>query len=424
MKVRAIVSCMIGNALEWYAFVIFGFFAPTISQLFFPGSSGTIGLIKAFALFGMAFIARPLGAIIFGHIGDRFSRKNALLLSIFVMAIPTVLIGCLPTYATIGVFAPILLSVLLVAQGFAIGGEFTGSMVFTIESAPMDQRGFIGSFTTFSCVIGVILGSLVSLLCTTQFSQEQMLSYGWRLPFIFTLFGTIVGAYIRKNVGEPTEYIAHKAERKNHAFPLKELFTDHIKSVVCVVLIDFITAIGFFLLVIFLPTYLKSQDYLGLDARYAMQINTFNMIVFALSTLIGGALSDKYGRKMIFAYVAFIFLIGGYPIFKLLGYNTTYAPLLAQFLLALHMGLFFGVIPAGLSELFPSVIRFTGLSVSHNISMALFGGSAPLLATTLIAAMGDIAAPGILLSLAALFCFIGIYYYGDQHRLEQQMNGY
>lgn len=407
---------MIGNALEWYAFVIFGFFAPTISQLFFPDSGGPVGLIKAFSLFGMAFIARPLGAIIFGHIGDRFSRKNALLLSIFVMAIPTVLIGCLPTYSSIGIFAPILLSLLLILQGFAIGGEFTGSMVFMIESAPSHQRGLIGSWATFSCVVGVILGSLISLICTSIYTSEEILDWAWRLPFILTLVGTMVGTYIRKNVGEPQNYLDHKEERKGHAFPLKELFTDHFRSVVSVVLIDFITAIGFFLLVIFLPTYLQSPVYLGLDADYAMKINTVNMIVFAGTTLIGGALSDRYGRKMMFMYVAGVFLLGGYPLFQLFHINETFAPMLAQFILAVHMGLFFGVIPAGLSEIFPSYLRFTGLSVSHNISMALFGGSAPLIASGLIELTQDIAAPGFLLMIAAVFCLMGMPLYVDKYK--------
>lgn len=407
---------MIGNALEWYAFVIFGFFAPTISQLFFPGSSETVGLIKAFALFGMAFIARPLGAIIFGHIGDKFSRKNALLLSIFVMAIPTVLIGCLPTYESIGIFAPVLLSLLLILQGFAIGGEFTGSMVFMIESAPSHQRGLVGSWATFSCVFGVILGSLVSLICTSIYTSEEILEGAWRIPFILTLLGTMVGTYIRKNVAEPQNYLDHKAEKKAHAFPLKELFTEHRRSVLSVVLIDFITAIGFFLLVIFLPTYLQSPVYLGLDADYAMKINTFNMVVFACTTLIGGALSDRYGRKTMFMYVAGVLLLGGYPLFQLFHIDWEFGPLVAQFILALHMGLFFGVIPSGLSEIFPSHIRFTGLSVSHNISMALFGGSAPLLASGLIELTHDIAAPGILLVIAAVFCLMGMPLYEDKYQ--------
>lgn len=413
---KVILSCMIGNALEWYAFVIFGFFAPTISQLFFPGSSETTGLIKAFALFGMAFIARPLGAVIFGHIGDKFSRKNALLLSIFIMAIPTVLIGVLPTYDSIGIVAPILLSLLLVAQGFAIGGEFTGSMVFMMESAPSDQRGLIGSWATFSCVAGVIIGSLVSLACTTFYTSDEILAGAWRIPFLMTLVGTVIGTYIRKNVGEPKAYLEHKTERKSHSFPLRELFTEHWRRMLSVVLIDFITAIGFFLLVIFLPTYLQSPAYLGLNADYALKINTLNMVVFAVTTLIGGALSDKYGRKTIFMYVAGVLLIAGYPIFNLFHVDWAFAPAAAQFILAVHMGLFFGVIPAGLSEIFPSHLRFTGLSVSHNISMALFGGSAPFLATALIDMTGDMAAPGYLLMAAAVFCLMGMPLYEDKYQ--------
>lgn len=411
---KIILSCMIGNALEWYAFVIFGFFAPTISQLFFPSSSETVGLIKAFSLFGMAFIARPLGAIIFGHIGDKFSRKNALLLSIFIMAIPTVLIGCLPGYDSLGILAPVLLSLLLVAQGFAIGGEFTGSMVFMVESAQPHQRGLIGSWATFSCVFGVILGSLVSLACTHLYSPEEILEGAWRIPFILTLFGTVVGTYIRKNIAEPKAYLDHKKQKKSHSFPLKELFTDHFRSVLSVILIDFITAIGFFLLVIFSPTYLQSPAYLGLDANYAMKVNTLNMVVFAVTTLLGGWLSDKYGRKTMFMYVAGVFLLAGYPIFQLFSFDWEFAPFMAQFVLAVHMGLFFGVIPAGLSEIFPSHLRFTGLSVSHNIGMALFGGSAPLLATGLIQLTQDIAAPGFLLMGAAVFCLMGMPLYEDK----------
>lgn len=409
---------MIGNALEWYAFVIFGFFAPTISQLFFPSSSETLGLIKAFALFGMAFIARPLGAIIFGHIGDKFSRKNALLLSIFIMAIPTVLIGCLPGYDSIGILAPVLLSLLLIAQGFAIGGEFTGSMVFMVESAQSHQRGLIGSWATFSCVFGVILGSLISLACTNLFSAEEIMDGAWRIPFILTLVGTVVGTYIRKNIAEPKAYLDHKTKKKSHSFPLKELFTDHFRSVISVILIDFITAIGFFLLVIFLPTYLQSPAYLGLDANYAMKVNTLNMVVFAVTTLMGGWLSDKYGRKTMFMYVSGVFLLAGYPIFQLFSFDWQHAPFIAQFVLAVHMGLFFGVIPAGLSEIFPSHLRFTGLSVSHNISMALFGGSAPLLATGLIEITQDIAAPGFLLMGAAVFCLMGMPLYEDKWQEE------
>lgn len=411
---RIILSCMIGNALEWYAFVIFGFFAPTISQLFFPGSSETTGLIKAFALFGMAFIARPLGAVIFGHIGDKFSRKNALLLSIFVMAVPTVLIGLLPTYETIGLLAPVLLSVLLVAQGFAIGGEFTGSMVFMVESAPDGQRGIIGSWATFSCVIGVILGSGVSLLCLSVFSQQEIVAWAWRIPFVLTLLGTVIGTYIRKNVGEPKDYIAHKNDKKKHSLPLKSLFLEHRRSVLSVILIDFVTAVGFFLLVIFLPVYLQSPAYLGLNSDYAMKINTVNMVFFAFSTLLGGVLSDKFGRRAVFMYVSLFFVVMGYPLFKFFSADWLYAPFVAQFVLAVHMGVFFGVIPSALSENFPSHVRFTGLSVAHNISMALFGGSAPLVATTLITMTGDIAAPGLMLGLAAVFCVVGVYLYEDR----------
>lgn len=404
---RIILSCMIGNALEWYAFVIFGFFAPTISLLFFPEENNTIGLIKTFGLFSVAFIARPLGAIILGHIGDKTSRKKALLLSIFVMAIPTVLIGCLPTYHIIGVVAPILLAILLITQGFAIGGEFTGSMIFMIEHAPTHKQGLIGSLATFSCVLGVILGSIISLICTHFLTYDTMLRGGWRISFLLTFVGAALGVYMRRNINDPNS-VKHQKRSQAKYLPFKEIFMNYKKEILQVILIDFITAIGFFLLVIFLPTYLQSPVYLGLDPEYVLRMHTFNMIIFAVFTLLGGFLADHYDRKWIFMYVAIVFLVGGYVLFMMLQTKSYWILFIAQFIFSFHMGIFFGAIPLGLSEIFPPHIRFTGLSVSHNVSMALFGGSAPLLATAAIEITQDLASPGYLLMIASLFCIVGV----------------
>lgn len=413
---KVILSCMIGNALEWYAFVIFGFFAPIISSQFFPETSHTVALMKAFSLFAMGFIARPLGAIVFGHIGDKVSRKNALLLSIFVMAIPTAMIGMLPTHEQIGILAPILLSVLLIMQGFAIGGEFTGSMVFMIESAPNGRRGAIGSWATFSCVIGVIIGSAISTFITFMLPTEKLVSWGWRIPFLLTILGSAIGTYMRRNIPEPKGFIKEKKEHSHSPIPLKELFTEHWKKIQTVILIDFVTAFGFFILVIFLPTYLQSPAYLNLPASTAMKINTINMFIFAICTLVGGRLSDKYGRKIIFTYVCGVFIMAAYPVFKLFSLNSDYAPFFAQGIIAIHMGLFFGVIPAALSEIFPRHVRFTGLSLSHNISMALFGGSAPFLATYLIEVTSDIAAPAYMLIVASLLCLCGLPLFAERYK--------
>ncbi len=202
---------MIGNAIEWYDFVIYGYFAVIFGTLFFPNADPLAQLLASWGVFWTGFLARPLGSLVFGHIGDKTSRKGALALSIYIMAIPTALMGCLPTFEQIGLAAPLLLILMRTCQGFAIGGEFTGSMVFIVEHAPQSKRGFFGSFASFSAVIGVILGSTFVAALNAYLSTESMQSFGWRIPFIVSILGSVVVGYMRSNLNDPTVYLEVKA---------------------------------------------------------------------------------------------------------------------------------------------------------------------------------------------------------------------
>ncbi len=397
---QLLISCMIGNAIEWYDFVIYGYFAVVFGALFFPNADPFIQLLASWGVFWSGFLARPLGSVVFGHIGDKTSRKEALTLSIYIMAIPTALMGCLPTYEQIGIAAPLLLILMRTCQGFAIGGEFTGSMVFIVEHAPQSKRGFFGSFASFSAVIGVIIGSTFVAGLNAYLSTESMQTWGWRIPFIVSILGSVVGGYMRSRLSDPSIYLEVKARCAGECTPLKTLISKYKSKIGLIVLLDFLTAIGFFIIAIFLATYFKT--YLKFPADIVFPINTFNMCVFAASILIGGFLSDRFGRKPILKYSCIGFILFSYPLFLLLQDGNFYTLLAVQAIFAIMMGLFFGVIPTTLVEIMPTEVRCSGLSIGHNISMAIFGGGAPFLATHLIQFTDNLAAPAYMLIIASV----------------------
>lgn len=396
---QLLVSCMIGNALEWYDFVIYGYFAVVLGSLFFPKADPLVQTLASWGVFWTGFLARPLGSIVFGHIGDKTSRKHALTLSIYVMAIPTALMGCLPSYEQVGLIATLALILLRTLQGFAIGGEFTGTMVFLVEHAPEAKRGLWGSWASFSAVLGVIIGSMVVTSLNASLPTESVQAWGWRIPFLISILGSVVGGYMRRRLSDPSVYLAVKARKGKETVPLKELFSNHKSKIATIILLDFLTAIGFFIVAIFLATFFRT--YLKFPDHSALTVNTINMVVFAVSTLIGGYFSDRLGRKPILLVSCLGFIIFSYPIFQMMQAGNFYTLLGMQAILAVLMGLFFGTIPTTLAEIMPTGVRFSGLSIAHNISMAIFGGGAPFAATHLIQYTENLSSPAYLLIAAS-----------------------
>lgn len=409
-----LTSCMIGNAIEWYDFVIYGYFAVIFGNLFFPNADPTVQILASWSVFWSGFIARPLGSIVFGHIGDKIGRKSALTFSIYAMAIPTAMIGCLPTYEQWGVTATILLIVFRSMQGFAIGGEFTGSMVFLVEHAPKQKQSQWGSLTSLSAVIGVIIGSSIVAGLNRYFSHDQMLSFGWRFPFILSILGSLVAGYIRRYLADPHIFLEVKANTVKETVPIKELFSKHKSKIALIILLDFLTAIGFFIVAIFLASYFRT--YLKIEEDTALIINTFNMCLFAAAIFAGGYFADRHGRRLLLAIPCIGFIVLSYPLFLLLQIGNIYGLIIGQGGLAILMGLFFGVIPSALVEMMPIKIRCSGLSIGHNISMAIFGGSAPLLATELIQGTQNIAAPAFLLIAASALSLSSLFFIQDKSK--------
>jgi MHS family proline/betaine transporter-like MFS transporter len=409
---------MIGNALEWYDFVIYGYFVAIFGTLFFPNADPTTKMLAGWIIFWAGFIARPLGSIVFGQIGDKVSRKSALTWSIYIMAIPTALMGCLPTYAQIGIAAPILLVILRTMQGFAIGGEFTGSMVFLVEHAPANKRGFWGSWASFSAVLGVIIGSMVVTTLNSSLSHDEMLTWGWRFPFVISILGSVVAGYIRSKLSDPAVYLEAKAKRKNEAVPLKDLMLHYKGKMATIFFLDFLTAVGFFMVAIFMATFFR--NHLKFDHHIALTINTINMCVFAAATLFGGWISDRIGRISTLKYPCIGFILLSYPLFLMMQTGDQYVLLMSQGILALMMGVFFGTIPTTLVEIIPTSVRFSGLSISHNICMAILGGGTPLVATHLIHRWGgeslDLLAPAYLLIFAATVSLASLWFIKDKYQ--------
>jgi len=410
-KLRQIIlSCTIGNALEWYDFALYGYFATIIGDLFFPSTSQFASLMATFGVFAAGFLMRPIGGLIFGYIGDKIDRKKALLWSVYLMAIPTAAIGFIPTYEQIGWMAPVLLTLIRLSQGISMGGGFTGSMVIVVESSESGKEGINGSWVILSLLAGILLGSLVATLTTSLITEDQLYTWGWRLPFILSIFGAFVASYIRKIVPE-TDHSKDEAPAKS---PFKELFANHLSTIGYVIAIELTLAIGFYLIVTFITNYLTAV--VGLTHTQALTINTISMVAMGLVIPLSGWLSDRYGRKQILIPSAFCFIFLTYPLFQFLGSDDLVVTCLAQVFLALIMGFFFAPFPATLSALFPKEVRFTGLSLAHSLSMTLFGGTAPLVATTLIHYTGDNTAPALYLMFASVISLVFLLKLKDEQK--------
>ena len=396
---RTLLAGAIGNVLEWYDFALYGYFAPVFAALFFPSDSPSISLISAFGVFAVGFLARPLGALLFGYWGDTLGRRNALAWSVLFMAIPTCLVGLLPTYATIGVVAPIALTLCRFLQGLSVGGEFTGSATFLVEHAAASQRGYVGSWAGFSAQIGALLGSGVGALTASSLAEEALRQWGWRIPFVMGGFIAVVGWYLRTKVPESPAFEAIRQAGNVTAFPVRDVFTMQRRAVAKVIGLVWLHGVAFYLLYVYLTTYLVTVTTTPLAT--VLVLNTICMTILALLIPVMGAWSDRIGQPpLLIAGAAGIALLS-YPCFLWLTSQDLPRMITAQIVLTILVACYMGPFFAAVAELFPTSLRYTGLSIGYNIGAALFGGTAPLIATVLIEWSGNSLAPAFYLSLCA-----------------------
>ena len=397
---KTVIVAVVGNIMEWYDFALYGYFAPVLAHLFFPSEDPAVSLIATFGVFATGFLMRPVGAVIFGHFGDRMGRRKALSASVLLMAGATALMGLLPTYAQIGMTATILLTFLRLLQGISAGGEFTGSISFLVEHAPSSRRGFIGSWTTFSGVSGMILGSGAGALVTFLLSDEALNNWGWRIPFLLGIVTGAVGYYLRFGVEESPMFKALKAQGKVVRAPLKEAFREFHKEMLTVVGVNWVNAAVFYTVWVYNTTYLATV--IGLPLSSALLINTLSMLFLIVAIPLMGALSDRVGRKPLL--IAGCVGVGcmAYPLYYLLSQGTFGSALTAQLLFVIPISMLQGTMPTTMVELFPTSSRYSALSISYNIAFAIFGGTAPLVATQLISMTGNPLSPSFSLIFAAV----------------------
>ncbi|MDY7578147.1 MFS transporter [Herbaspirillum sp. RTI4] len=374
---RAVISSSIGNALEWFDVLIYGAFAVTIAKLFFPTQNATVSLLITFATFGVSFFMRPLGAIIIGTYSDRVGRKAALTLSIVLMMVGTLLIAIMPTYNSIGLWAPAGIVLARLIQGFSAGGEFGSSTAFLVEHAP-HRRGFFSSWQVASQGVSILLAAAFGAVLSSQLTTEQIEAWGWRLPFFFGLLIGPVGYYIRTQLQESPEF----ANAETTATPLRDIFTSQ-KERLLIGTGSVIMATVSVYLVIYMPTYAVKQ--LGMTSVASFSATMLAGVIMMLFSPVVGHYSDKYGRTPFMLASSILFMLVSYPLFAYLSMHPSFLNLLLiQGVIGILMTMYFAAMPALLSDIFPVQIRGTGMSLSYNIAVMIFGGFAGLTITWLI----------------------------------------
>jgi len=385
---RAILSCAIGNFFELFDFTIYGYFAVAIARAFFPTGS----MFSTFATLGAAFLMRPVGAIVLGAYGDRMGRRAALVVTIGLMAAATGFTGLIPHYHAIGVWAPIALVICRLLQGFSTGGEWGGAAAFLVEYAPAGRRGLVGSMQQFSTQIGSLTGSLSAALLASNMSEPDFYAWGWRIPFVIGFVLGPIGYYLRRKVAETPAFERAVEHRTVERSPFLAAIREYRVRMLQAFGLSIIGCMANFIFVIYLVNYAIHTMKLPPGSALFCAVAS-GLVVVTLTPLVG-LLSDRVGRRPLILACALLNLVFGYPLFLLAIRGGTFASLLVALMCnAVFQSMYTGVIPSILAEMFPTRVRYTGLSVSYGFAVVLFGGFAPLVSTWLVSVTGDPLAP-------------------------------
>lgn len=420
-KTRQILAAVIGNALEWYDFVVYGFLTVIISRLFFPSDSEYASLLLAMATFGVGFFMRPVGGILIGMYADRRGRKAALQLIILLMTISIAMIAFAPTYAAIGAAAPALIVLARLLQGAATGGEFASATAFLIESAPPGRRGFFGSLQMVGQALAALGGATAGMLVTQGLTPEQVDSWGWRLPFIFGLLIGPVGLWMRRHLEETEAFVeAASSAQREHAAPagLMQLLRTHARAVLVSFGLVVSSTIMFYVVLIYMPTYAKTQLQIPLNEAFTAQVAGLTCLTLLIPLF--GVLCDRIGRRPVLMLAALLYFVLPYP---LLGWVIAEPGLprllVMQVVLCSAIAVGFGAISTALAEQFPVRQRSTGLALAYNLAVMLFGGFAQLIVTWLIAVTGSPMAPSYYVMFGAAVGMLAAAFLAERYRHEE-----
>lgn len=403
---RALIAGSIGNFIEWYEFAVYGFLATVIARNFFQlaGEAPLTGLILTYASFAIAFFFRPLGAIIFGRIGDRIGRKPTLIVVLVMMTLATTAIGLVPTYASIGLAAPLILTGLRILQGLFAGGEYGGAVSLMTEFAPRGKRGLYGAWQSFTVALGLLAGAGVVALISAVLSPEELHAWGWRIPFFLAIPMGVVALWLRVKMEETPGFLRQQQQRPQASADLSHTLKAIITGIGRLMVWS---AAGYTYLVI-MPSYLQSALHTGFNQ--ALLIAVISNIGFALTILPAGILSDKWGRRNVMVMAAVLLLILALPLLKILQAESS--TLLIKGAVVLVAGGLVGVLagpgPAMLAEMFPTRVRYTGLGLAYSLSNAVFSGCAGLIITGLIKQTGNLDIPAYYVMATAVVSIIAL----------------
>ena len=404
-RVRAVYAGSAGIILEWFDYGAYGTLAPIISTIFFPAKDPIISILLTFVVFGVGFVARPLGSIVFGHIGDKYGRKVSLAWTIFIMAGATFVIGFIPSYAAIGVAAPILLTCCRLVQGLSTGGEWGGACAFLVEYATDNRRGFYGSFQQNLAVVGLTIGTLTGFLLTNYLAKPDLYSWGWRIPFIFGIVLGYVGWYIRTKIKDTPSFVQMEDAQEVLKNPLVESVRSNLGGIIKIMGMSLGWNASFYILMAFMSTYVNTI--LKLPLNLSLLSNLFSSILLIILMPIMGLISDKIGRKPVLITASLGFILLTYPLFEFMADGSFTKVLLAQFVLAIFLAMFSGAGVAFTAEVFTTKVRTSSL-VGYNICAALAGGMGPFFATYLIKATGSNSSPAFYVAGMAIIGLIAI----------------
>lgn len=411
---RALVAACIGNFIEYFDFVIYGYFASVIAVLFFPAEDPAASLLLTFAVFAISYASRPIGGLIFGHLGDKYGRKTPLAVAIMLIAGATTAIGLMPTYETIGIAAPILLTVARLIQGISVGGEYGGATSFISEYAPANRRGFYTGWQTFTIGLALLVGGGVASLITGMLSTEDLHAWGWRLPFLAGVPLGLVGLYLRLKLEETPHFESVKAQAEVERAPLLTGLKQEWRAILIGMGLISAPSACIYIYYIYSPTYLSKV--LGFALADAQRANLYSLIFYCALLPFFALLSDIVGRKPLMLMSALAIALVTYPAFHFLDANNFNQTVFALCLMSLAFAPHSATALCAMSEIMPTKLRYTGLSISLNIPVTLLGGTAPFLATYLVSRTGNVLSPSWIVVGAALLTLISVLAYKETYK--------
>ena len=399
---KTILAGLIVNEIEFYDFIIYAYLAVYFAILFFPSNDPAAAMILSYGAFATGMVMRPIGGLLLGSIGDRLGRRLALQITVTLIAVPTFVIGLLPTYEVIGLWAPILLILLRMLQGLAVGGEYSSSIVFMIERSPQNKRGLIGSFSPMGAFLGLLLGTAVCFICLFILGKETMIEWGWRVPFLFSLVLSFYGVWLRKSISHEPSKTSHTRDQS----PIRQVLRFHMRAVLAIAFANTATGIVSFIAFMYIVPWAVKEA--GISSNFALGMNLFNLLMVALFCLWGGHLGDRFGRVRIARLGALILLLGAWPAFALVKTGGDIQLIIGGIILALGQGFLVGPLCAAMACLLPANVRVTGIGLGYSFSVGVFGGCAPMLTEFLLDRYALVMAPAVVIAAGALVSFLAL----------------